>query len=302
MNTKKSRKKYVVAVLDTETTMMNKTPKLIGHFGAVIGDLTNDCNSDWFEMDYYVKEIVENPKFWLGRESDKRRDLRDSEGRSCGENHLWLDSRYTNLLAECFEYPFKVKSWEWIINEFNRNLRNLGVDAVTAYNLQFDLGVKGTKGAIRKTSDQLSDLAYYLPRGVDYFCLMDWCVSKLVTRNWFAYLKRLSPDELSQFQTEKGNNSYSAECMLRFQSQEPFYTEQHTALRDARMEMQLCKHMYAKYGGSLTHFINDVHQFSWTVMRDEKTSKQKMIDRIAKEGKAKKKEIENTSKQATFDF
>jgi hypothetical protein len=300
MITKKRAKKFVVACVDTETTMMNKTPKLIGHFGAIIGDLGNSCNSDWFEMDYYVKEIVENPKYWLGRESDKRRELRDSEGRECGENHLWLDSRYTQLLSDCFENPFKVKSWDWIISEFNRNLRNLGVDAITAYNLQFDLGVEGRKGAIRKTSDQLSDLAYYLPRGIDYFCLMDWCVGKLVTRNWFSYIKKLSTDERKQFQTEKGNYSYSAECMLRFQSLEPFYSEQHTALRDARMEMQLCKHMFAKYGDSLSQFINNVHTFSWVDMRDEKTSKKKMIERVAK--RSVKAKTKSDKGQESFGF
>ena len=55
----------VACVIDTECTYISRTPRMVYHFGATIGNLDNGNKFDVITMDYYVKEIIENVGMFL---------------------------------------------------------------------------------------------------------------------------------------------------------------------------------------------------------------------------------------------
>ena len=48
----------IACVVDTETTFIAKNPRLVFHFGAVMGDLEQENQFKPYTMDYYVKEVM----------------------------------------------------------------------------------------------------------------------------------------------------------------------------------------------------------------------------------------------------
>ena len=64
--------------------------------------------------------------------------------------------------------------------------------------------------------------------------------------------------------TEKGNLSYSAETMLRYLSKDLYYVEQHTALRDARLEFRLLMECWKNWDFQIKkYFVNNVKSVNW---------------------------------------
>ena len=55
------RLKHNCLVLDTETTMKNEKPFLAYNIGGALGDIYSP-NSEPLEFDFYVSEIISNPK------------------------------------------------------------------------------------------------------------------------------------------------------------------------------------------------------------------------------------------------
>ena len=55
------RKKHNALVIDTETTMMNERPFLAYNIGGALGDIYSP-DSEPLEFDFYVQEIISNPK------------------------------------------------------------------------------------------------------------------------------------------------------------------------------------------------------------------------------------------------
>ena len=93
-----------------------------------------------------------------------------------------------------------------------------------------------------RTHQQLTDKTFYLPRNVDYVCLMDIAGNLFMNRDYNRWLDSLSKEELEQMTTDKGNPSYSAESCIRYLNKDLWYKEQHTALRDSLLEFQLFSH------------------------------------------------------------
>ena len=159
----------------------------------------------------------------------------------------------------------------------------MGVDVITAYNINFDLK------AMQKTQAQYSDKQLRLPNGVDKVCLMDICQTFIMNRDFKNWWDSLEDDFKNQFQTDKGNISYSAECIYRYLFDDYFYTEQHTALRDCRMEYKLLKYSYRKWATDINkHFVNNVRGVSWRTANKIFTKKEKLAMRSKARRKIKK--------------
>tara|TARA_B100001105_G_C21980657_1_gene268923 strand:- start:55 stop:480 length:426 start_codon:yes stop_codon:yes gene_type:complete len=114
---------------------------------------------------------------------------------------------------------------------------------------------------------------------------MEWVCRTLINKRYFLWIDSLSDSQKTKMQTAKGNNSYSAESVLRYLNQDVDYIEQHTALRDCFLEMNLAKIVYARYGKTLKYFTGTpkkslVKMVSWKKIADEVSSKDKMQEKI----------------------
>ena len=271
--------KTICCVVDTECCYKNsKTHGMVYHFGAVFGDLEQEHSFHTLNMDYYVKEVISDIDNLF---------FKNKEGTAYGTNPAMK-----NALKDAIENPYKVKSWNDIITEFNSKINSMGVDYITSYNFNFDIGTGDKVGTIRRTHQQLTDKTFYLPRGVDYFCLMDIVAHKMANKDFYSWIKTLDKSDLDQMTTEKGNLSYSAQTMLRFLSKDLFYIEQHTALRDALMEFRLGMHCWKNWRADIKkHFVNNVKPVSWQQFNNGLSSVAKMKLRNAKKPTKKTKKV-----------
>ena len=271
-------KKHICCVVDTECTFMSEQSRLVYEFAWVISDLNDIENKNYFYKHFYIQETVSNPEAFL-QFTKKYTD------NGIPKINFGIDSRYGKLVNNSFNNFSKVSKWENVIKEFNQDCLNLGVDTITAYNFMFDFGINGKAGVIRKTHSQYTDKTFYFPTGVKHFCLMEWVCRTLINKRYFLWIDSLSDSQKTKMQTAKGNNSYSAESVLRYLNQDVDYIEQHTALRDCFLEMNLAKIVYARYGKTLKYFTGTpkkslVKMVSWKKIADEVSSKDKMQEKI----------------------
>ena len=259
-------KRVMACVIDTECTYISKSPNMVFHFGAVFGDITQTNSLHTIEMDYYVLEIIEQIDLFL-HTNKKGIDYK-------------VNPAMRNAWKDAIRNPYKVKKWKHIIEEFNDNINSMGIEYLTSYNFNFDIGQGDRVGTLRKTHQQLTDKTFYLPRNVEYFCLMDIVATCMANRDFKSWIKKLDSEELEQMTTEKGNLSYSAETMLRYLSKDLYYVEQHTALRDARMEFRLLMECWKKWDLQIRkHFVNNIKSVSWQQFNKGLSMKQKLENR-----------------------
>ena len=261
-----SNKRVMACVIDTECTYISRQPNMVFHFGAVFGDITQRHSLHTIEMDYYVLEIIEQIDLFL--HTNKK-----------GEDYK-VNSAMRKAWKDAIRNPYKVKKWKHIIEEFNDNINSMGIEYITSYNFNFDIGTGDRVGTIRKTHQQLTDKTFYLPRNVEWFCLMDIVATCMANNRFKSWIKKLDEHELNQMTTEKGNLSYSAETMLRYLSKDLYYVEQHTALRDARMEFRLLMECWRKWDLHIRKdFVNNIKPVSWQQFNKGLSMKQKLANR-----------------------
>jgi hypothetical protein len=276
----------IVCVVDTETTFINETPRMIYHFGATFGDIEQLNSFNVIKMDYYVKEVIEDLSLFLHQ---------NKEGHNFGYN-----KSMARALKDAINNPHKVKSWKQIIKEWQDYLHAMNVQYLTSYNFNFDIGVDSSEIAtIRKTHQQLTDKTFFLPRNVDYVCLMDIGATLFMNRNYLNWVENLTEDEKAQMTTEKGNISYSAQSCMRYINRDLWYTEQHTALRDSLLEFQLFAHFWKRWKSIIkSEFVNNVKTPSWQHLKKGYSAKKKRELRLNKISKRKPKKKANIKKQA----
>ena len=262
------RKKLTVAVIDTETTMRNNHSHLIFDFAFVIGNIYDDY-CEVLEKNYLITDTLAKPSNFIFSYKDDDTGQRIPYG---------LDSRYENALERWKEGErYNTATWEYAYKQFWDYCSRMGVDVITAYNIKFDLK------AMQKTHSQYTDKQLRLPNGVSKTCLQDICQTFVMNRDFKNWFDELPESMKKQFQTEKGNMSYSAECMYRYLFEDYFYEEQHTALRDCRMEWKLIRHAFRKWEKEINkHFVDNIRGVSWRTANKVFTKKEKIEMRMKK--------------------
>lgn len=239
----------IACVVDTECTYISKNPRMVFHFGATIGDIEQENSFRVIKMDYYVKEVMQDIEMFLHR---------NKEGEAYGYN-----SSMKNALQDAFNNFHKVRKWKEIIEEWQDYIHSMNVKYLTSYNFNFDIGTGDKVGTIRKTHQQLTDKTFYLPRGVDYFCLMDIAGTMFMNRNYRNFIQGLDEIDIQQMRTDKGNPKYSAEACMRYLNKDVYFQEQHTALRDSLLEFRLLAHFWKRWKPNIKRdFVNNVRGVS----------------------------------------
>jgi hypothetical protein len=219
-------------------------------------------------MDYYVKETMENIQNFLFKNS------------RTGEAYA-TNGAMARAWNDAINNPHKVKRWKDIIKEFNNNLNSMGVDILTAYNYNFDIGEGRKIGTIRKTHTQYEHKSFYLRTSdINVCCLMDISANLLLNRDFYTWFNALNDDDKNRMSTEKGNISYSAEAVARWLNLDVDYLEPHTAKHDAELEfMILCKAWATHKNIIKKHFLNNIKGVSWQNIQKLTTTKAKLLNR-----------------------
>jgi hypothetical protein len=265
----KKHRRTIACVVDTETCFKNSEAHgLVYHFGAVFGNIEQTESYHVKTMDYYVKETMENIQNFLF----KNKETGNAYATNTAMARAWHDA---------INNPHKVKRWKDIIKEFNNNLNSMGVDILTAYNYNFDIGEGRKIGTIRKTHTQYEHKSFYLRTSdINVCCLMDISATLLMNKEFYSWADSLNETDKNRMTTEKGNLSYSAEAVARFLNLDVDYIEPHTAQHDAELEfMILCKAWATHKNTIKKHFLNNIKGVSWRTIQDIKTMKGKLDHR-----------------------
>ena len=244
----KRKDKLTICVVDTETTMMNEYSHQVFDFAYVIGNVL-DSNCEPLERSFLIDEVLDEPKNFIWT---------TPKGMPEGERKAFaLDSRYETALKRRTKTK-KGVSWEFALDYFYKDCSRMGVDVFTAYNVKFDIE------ALRKTQDQINDKRFRMPNGMNIMCLMDIAQTKVINNDFHNWFNKQDKYLQNQFTTDNDNISYSAECVFRYWFDNYYYKEQHTALRDARMEWKLAVKMFERWEGEIKRdFINFVVNLGW---------------------------------------
>ena len=269
----------IACVVDTECTYISKNPRMVFHFGATIGDIEQENSFRVIKMDYYVKEVMQNIEMFLHQNRD-------------GHNYSY-NVAMKNALHDAFDNFHKVRKWKDIIEEWQDYIHSMNVKYLTSYNFNFDIGTGDKVGTIRKTHQQLTDKTFYLPRGVDYFCLMDIAGTMFMNRNYKNFIESLDEHDIQQMRTDKGNPKYSAEACMRYLNKDVYFIEQHTALRDSLLEFRLLAHFWKKWKSTIKKdFSNNVRGVSLKNIKQGVPVSQRLNQRRGiKENKPIQKEL-----------
>ena len=269
----------IACVVDTECTYISKNPRMVFHFGATIGDIEQENSFRVIKMDYYVKEVMQNNEMFLHQNRD-------------GHNYSY-NVAMKNALHDAFDNFHKVRKWKDIIEEWQDYIHSMNVKYLTSYNFNFDIGTGDKVGTIRKTHQQLTDKTFYLPRGVDYFCLMDIAGTMFMNRNYKNFIESLDEHDIQQMRTDKGNPKYSAEACMRYLNKDVYFIEQHTALRDSLLEFRLLAHFWKKWKSTIKKdFSNNVRGVSLKNIKQGVPVSQRLNQRRGiKENKPIQKEL-----------
>lgn len=263
----KKKDKLTICVVDTETTMMNEHSQLVFDFAYIIGNVL-DPNCEPLERSFLIDEVLDEPKNF---------DWTTAKGMPKGERRKFAtDSRFGTTLKRRTKTK-KGVSWEFALDYFYKDCSRMGVDIFTAYNVMFDIN------AIRRTQDQINDKRFRMPNGMHVMCLMDIAQTQVINNDFHTWFNKQEPYLQNQFTTDKENISYSAECVFRYWFDNYYYKEQHTALRDCRMEWKLAVKMFERWEREIKKdFIDYVVNLGWVTVNEIKSAKKKRELRLTK--------------------
>jgi hypothetical protein len=251
-------------VIDTETTFINRRPRLVYHFGATFGNIEQKNSFSFGKMDYYVKEVMQDIELFLKQ---------NKQGDNFGFNKSMAKAH-----KDAYNNFHKVRRWKDIVEEFNEQMKSRNIEYLTAYNYNFDIGVSSDKGGvIRHTQKQLRQKTFYIPQGVKSFCLQDICATLVMNKNYFKWIKSLDDYDKNQMTTINDNFSYSAECVQRYLSKDLHYHEEHTAYRDSTLEMGLLMYAWDKWKNIIKRdFVDNIQTPHWTYIAKGLSAKKKL--------------------------
>jgi hypothetical protein len=279
--TQPQHKRTIACVVDTETCFKNSTAHgLVYHFGAVFGNIEQTESHHVKKMDYYVREVMED----IGNFLFKNKETGEAYATNGAMARAWKDAIHN---------PHKVKSWKDIIAEWDNTMHSMGVEILTAYNYNFDIGEDRKIGTIRTTHTKIRHKSFYLKKkamGLSTTCLMDISAHLLLNQKFYRWIESLPEEDKDRMTTENNNISYSAEAVARWLNLDVDYIEPHTAQHDSELEFMILSKAWATHKNIIKkHFLNNIKGVSWKMIQDKRTMKSKLEHRNKKIAKPKKR-------------
>lgn len=165
--------------------------------------------------------------------------------------------KYKNYVKRHENCEIDKKPFRTLIKEFIADVRKYKVDIVAAYNLAFD--VRALNGTMKMCYSEGDDEQIFEK-------LINQKNKKLLCIWNLACETMLNTDEYREWATQngqvsdKGNYLTSAESAYRYLINNPTFVEDHMALEDVDIEIDLLLHILDNYKGNLTYGL---HYGSW---------------------------------------
>ena len=277
------RNNFNALVLDTETHFKSIYNNLIFDIAWCWGDIRNPT-APKIERRFFVKEFL-SQEYWEHTYIDK----------DTGNRNYWKrDTRAIETQKHAHDIPSMVKSWNFIMGVLSADISM--VDAVGSYNWNFD------SKAIDNTNRKLNHEGIISSWDFKAFCLQDMYVNKIINANYFKFINSLDEDERKNYLSKSGKNlGYSAEVMARYINEHTDYIESHTALDDSKVEFELarifCNRHFTEFKNK---FLGNPKSVSWTLVKKELSSAEKMRRREESENVGTQEETEFVQRNLEF--
>ena len=221
-----------ILVLDTETTGELKQP-LIYDFGYKIVSPQGEV---LFAKNALVREVFEN-KFIMDK--------------------AFYSQKVKTYNEKLSKKEIDIQPYHVLIREFIKKARKYNVEIISAYNLAFDIAA--INGTMRMCYSQGHDdkILEKLINQKNKKLLCIWnlaCETILDTDDYREFAK--TNNKIS----EKGNYFTNAEVTYQYITKNLDFIEEHTAIADVEIEIEILLHILKNYSGNLTYGL---HYGSW---------------------------------------
>ena len=198
----------IILTLDTETADLSGNVYDVGYI------IHDRAGNELARFNALVEEIFTQPKIMMGAFYAKK-----------------LFSHYAPMLDRG---EIKMQSWQYIIDRLRSDIVEYNVSTIAAYNIGFDMR------AMNNTHRSLTDESKVLESPCKILDIWQFaCEVKLNNRNY----KRVA--ESLGWVSPKGNIKTGAEFAYRFCSGDHGFIEDHTALSDCQIEVEILRQCFA---------------------------------------------------------
>ena len=198
----------IILTLDTETADLSGNVYDVGYI------IHDRAGNELARFNALVEEIFTQPKIMMGAFYAKK-----------------LFSHYAPMLDRG---EIKMQSWQYIIDRLRSDIVEYNVSTIAAYNIGFDMR------AMNNTHRSLTDESKVLESPCKILDIWQFaCEVKLNNRNY----KRVA--ESFGWVSPKGNIKTGAEFAYRFCSGDHGFIEDHTALSDCQIEVEILRQCFA---------------------------------------------------------
>jgi len=198
----------IILTLDTETADLSGNVYDVGYI------IHDRAGNELARFNALVEEIFTQPKIMMGAFYAKQ-----------------LFSHYAPMLDAG---EVKMQSWQFIIDRLRSDIELYNVSTIAAYNIGFDMR------AMNQTHRALTDESKVLESPCKILDIWQFaCEVKLNNRNY----KRVA--ESLGWVSPKGNIKTGAEFAYRFCSGDHGFIEDHTALSDCVIEVEILRQCFA---------------------------------------------------------
>ena len=220
--------KNVIMVLDTETCDLSGSVYDVGY------TITNKKGDILATRNFLVREIFTDAKRMMGAFYAKK-----------------MFSHYAPMLDDGL---VKLTAWADIVEQIRADVKDYGINIISAYNAGFDLRV------MRNTNAMLGDGSAILPKGLKVLDIWQFACETKLSQKAYKKLARARG-----WVSPAGNIKTGAEFCYRYTSGNHDFIEDHTALSDAIIETQIlaccfaqkAKIPYGKINGQAWRIVQD---------------------------------------------
>jgi len=200
--------KNIILTLDTETADLSGN---VYDLGYIIHDRAGNELTRFHAL---VEEIFTQPKIMMGAFYAKK-----------------LFSHYAPMLDRG---DIKMQSWQFIIDRLRSDIAEYNVSTIAAYNIGFDMR------AVNNTHKALTGETRVLKSPCKILDIWQFaCEAKLNNRNYKKIAESLG------WISPAGNIKTGAEFAYRFCSGDHGFIEDHTALSDCQIEVEILRQCFA---------------------------------------------------------
>lgn len=144
----------------------------------------------------------------------------------------------------------EIQVWgiRYIFQKLMKDIRHYKVSSLAAYNLRYD--IRAMYNTLKLTQAQLTNKWYNLTQKKKLICLWGLACDTILLKQEF---KNIAQEQ--KWLTDNGNISTSAEIAYRYISNDLEFKEEHTALKDVEIEIEILKHILINEKGLINYGI-----------------------------------------------